>query len=220
MTMTYSPPLHPYRHLGVRSRQHAVPAPRQSVAAGRRADRRVHQRVSEDLRGRSPRDPEGLLPPLRHQHARHDDRARRARRRLSGLRAQDRSFAAGAQPGDGGGDRKTSRPQADPDQRLDRPCRRGAGTARHHRAFRGGVRHHRRRTGAEAGAADLRQISARPRRRSGEIRDVRGSRPQPRGAAPARHDHGAGRARRRQGSGARGLGAGRPRCGLCRSCHG
>ena len=88
------------------------------------------------------------------------------------------------------------------------------------RAFRGGVRHHRRRTGAEAGAADLRQIPARPRRRSREIGDVRGSRPQPRGAAPARHDHGAGGARRRQGSGARGLGAGRPRCGLCRSCHG
>ena len=53
-----------------------------------------------------------------------------------------------------------------------------------------------------------------------EIGDVRGSRPQPRGAAPARHDHGAGGARRRQGSGARGLGAGRPGCGLCRSCHG
>ena len=33
-------------------------------------------------------------------------------------------------------------------------------------AFRGGVRHHRRRTGAEAGAADLRQIPARPRRGS------------------------------------------------------
>ena len=32
--------------------------------------------------------------------------------------------------------------------------------------FRGGVRHHRRRTGTEAGAADLRQIFARPRRRS------------------------------------------------------
>ena len=53
-----------------------------------------------------------------------------------------------------------------------------------------------------------------------EIGDVRGSRPQPRGAAPARHDHGAGRARRRQGSGARGLGAGRPGCGLRRSCDG
>ena len=52
-----------------------------------------------------------------------------------------------------------------------------------------------------------------------EIGDVRGSRPQPRGAARARHDHGAGGARRRQGSGARGLGAGRPRRGVCRSRH-
>ena len=49
--------------------------------------------------------------------------------------------------------------------------------------------------------------------------DVRGSRAQPRGAAPARHDHGAGGARRRQGSGARGLGAGRPRRRPCRSRH-
>ena len=56
-------------------------------------------------------------------------------------------------------------------------------------------------------------------RRSREIRDVRGSGAQPRGAAPARHDHGAGGARRHQGSRARGLGAGRPRRGPCRSCH-
>jgi putative hydrolase of the HAD superfamily len=72
-------------------------------------DARIGEFISafpENLRGRSPRDPEGLLPPLRHQHARHDDRAWRARRRLSGLRAQDRSLAAGAEPGDGGGDRK------------------------------------------------------------------------------------------------------------------
>ena len=53
-----------------------------------------------------------------------------------------------------------------------------------------------------------------------ESGDVRGPRPQPRGAAPARHDHGAGGARRHQGSGARGLGAGRPRRRPCRSCHG
>ena len=54
----------------------------------------------------------------------------------------------------------------------------------------------------------------------GDVGDVRGSRAQPRGAAPARHDHGAGGARRLTGSGARGLGAGRPRRSVCRSCHG
>ena len=48
-----TPRLHPYRHLGVRSRQHAVSASRQSVAAGRCADRRIRQRLSEDIRGRS-----------------------------------------------------------------------------------------------------------------------------------------------------------------------
>ena len=97
-------------------------------------DARIGEFVSalaEDIRGRSARDPEGLLPPLRHHHARHDDRARRACRRLSGLRSQDRSFAAGAEPGDGRGDRRTPGPQADPDQRLDRPRRRGTGAARH-----------------------------------------------------------------------------------------
>ena len=170
-----TPHLHPHRHLGVRPRQHAVPASRQSVAAGRCADRRVHQRLPEDIPGRSAGAAEGLLPPLRHQHARHDDRAWRACRRLPRLRAQDRSFAAGAQSGDGGGDRQTAGAQADPDQRLDRPCRRGSGTARHRGAFRGGVRHHRRRTGAEAGAADLPEIppactaSIRPNRRCSRI---------------------------------------------------
>ena len=58
-----------------------------------------------------------------------------------------------------------------------------------------------------------------PRCRSDARRDVRGSRAQPRGAARARHDHGAGGARRQQGSRARGLGAGRPRRRLCRSRH-
>ena len=52
-----------------------------------------------------------------------------------------------------------------------------------------------------------------------DLGDVRGSGAQPRGAAPARHDHGAGGARRLQGSGARGLGAGRPGCRPCRSRH-
>src|SRR5258705_5690872 len=69
--------------------------------------------------------------PLWHHHARHDDRAWRARRRLSRLCTPDRSFAAGAEPGDGRSDRKTSRTQADPDQRLDRPCRQGFAAARH-----------------------------------------------------------------------------------------
>ena len=51
---------------------------------------------------------EGLLSPLRHHHARHDDRARRQRRRFSRLRARDRSFAAAAKPGDGRGDREVA----------------------------------------------------------------------------------------------------------------
>ena len=46
---------------------------------------------------------------------------------------------------------------------------------------------------------------------SPDVGDVRGSGAQSRGAAPARHDHGAGGARRQQGSRARGLGAGRSR---------
>ena len=165
-----SPRLHPRRHLGVRSRQHTLSASRQSVAAGRCADRRVRRRLAQGIRGGSAADPEGLLPPLRHHHARHDDRARRARRRLSRLCAPDRSFAAAAESGDGRGDRQAARPQADPDQRLDRPCRQGAAAARHRRAFRGGVRHHRRRARAEAGAADLSEIphdftASIPRRR-------------------------------------------------------
>src|ERR1700694_5233457 len=109
--------------------------------------------------------------------------------------------AAGAEAGDGGGDRKAARPQADPDQRLDRPCRRGFATARPGHAFRGGVRHYRRRSGAETGAADLRKISQGSRGRSLEIGDVRGSLAQSCGAASARHDHGAGGARRVKGSG-------------------
>ena len=127
--MKTPPPLHPHRHLGVRSRQHAVSASRQSVAAGRCADRRISSAACLKMSPEEARrDPEGLLPPLRHHHARHDDRAWRARRRLSRLCAPDRSFAAAAEPGDGGGDRQTSRTQADPDQRLDRPCRQGSGS--------------------------------------------------------------------------------------------
>ncbi len=57
------------------------------------------------------------------------------------------------------------------------------------------------------------------RGQSRDLGDVRGSGAQPRGAAPARHDHGAGGARRHQASRARGLGAGRPRCRSRRSCH-
>jgi hypothetical protein len=72
---------------------------------------------------------------------------------------------------------------------------------------------------AETCAADLPEIPGDARRRSHAVGDVRGSRPQPRRAARARHDHGAGGARRLQGSRARGLGAGGPRRPPCRSCH-
>ena len=61
---------------------------------------------------------------------------------------------------------KLPRAQADPDQRLDRPCRQGFAAARPGYALRGGVRHHRRRAGAEAGAADLSEI---PRGFTGSI---------------------------------------------------
>src|SRR6267142_287537 len=50
-------------------------------------------------------------------------------------------------------------------------------------------------------AADLPQVFGSPRRRADACGDVRGPRPQPRGAARTRHDHGAGGARRQQGSG-------------------
>ena len=56
-------------------------------------------------------------------------------------------------------------------------------------------------------------------RRPLEVGDVRGSGPQPRGTAPARHDDGAGGAGRQHRGRARGMGAGRPGCGPCRSCH-
>ena len=75
-------------------------------------DQRIGEFVGAYLKvsgGGSPPDPEGLLPPLRHHHARHDDRARRPRRRFSRLCAPDRSFAAAAESGDGRGDRKASR---------------------------------------------------------------------------------------------------------------
>src|SRR6266404_3912761 len=68
-------------------------------------------------------------------------------------------------------------------------------------------------------AADLPEIPQTSWGQPREVGDVRGSGAQPRGAAPARHDHGAGGARRHQGSRARGLGVGRPRCGSRRSCH-
>jgi pyrimidine 5'-nucleotidase len=76
-----------------------------------------------------------------------------------------------------------------------------------------------RRTGAEAGAADLSEIPWDAWRQSQDVGNVRGSGAQPRGAAPARHDHGAGGARRHKAGRARGLGAGRPRRGPCRSCN-
>src|SRR6201990_549987 len=47
-------------------------------------------------------------------------------------------------------------------ERCDRACRQGAGPARHRRAFRGGVRHHRRRARAEARAANLSALSRPP----------------------------------------------------------
>ena len=63
-------------------------------------------------------------------------------------------------------------------------------------------------------------LDAASRGRSRDLGDVRGSGAQPHRAAPARHDHGAGGARRLERSRARGLGARRPRCRPCRSCHG
>ena len=87
--------------------------------------------IPQSVEGRGVPDAEGLLPPLRHHHARHDDRARRAIRRLSRLCAPDRSFAAGAQSGAGRGARKTARPQAHPHQRHAEPCRRRHAAARH-----------------------------------------------------------------------------------------
>ncbi len=101
-------------------------------------DARIGEFVSACLKisaGGSPRIQKDYYRRYGTTHARHDDRARRARRRLPRLCAQDRPLAAGAEPGDGGCDRKASRAQADPDQRLGRPCRCGAGAARHRRHF-------------------------------------------------------------------------------------
>ena len=161
--------------------------------------------------GRSARDPEGLLPPLRHHHARHDDRARHGRRRLSHLRARHRPFAARAESGDGRCDRRTARPQADPHQRLARPCRRRAGAARHRPHFEDVFDIVAAEFEPKPAPQTYQKFFAMHGVDPARVGDVRGSRAQPRGAAPARHDHGAGGARRHQGSGARGLGDGRPR---------
>ena len=67
--------------------------------------------------------PEGLLQALRHHDARADDRARHEARRLPRLRAPDRSFAAGAEPGARRRDRRAARPQAHPHQRHAQACR-------------------------------------------------------------------------------------------------
>jgi putative hydrolase of the HAD superfamily len=93
----------------------------------------------------------------------------RARRRLSRLCAPDRSFAAAAQSGDGRRDRRlpgrklilTNGSTDHADKVL---ARLGIGGA-----FRGGVRHHRRRARTEARAADLSEI---PRRATGRSREI------------------------------------------------
>ena len=124
--------------------------------------------------GRGVPRPEGLLQALRHHHARADGRARHEARRLSGVRARDRPFAAGAEPGAGRRDREAARPQADPHQRHPQARRGGDEAARHRPSFRGRVRHRRRRPRSQAAAAGLRPLPAQARRRSAQGRDVRG----------------------------------------------
>ena len=195
--MNNAPRLRPRRHLGVRPRQHAVPASRQSVAAGRRADRRVRQRLAQ---GHAPRKRAAIqkdyyqrygttMRGMMTEHGVHADDYLAYVHQIdhSPLEPNPAMGAAIAKlPG-----RKLILTNGSTDHADAVLARLGIGDA-----FRGGVRHHRRRTRAEAGAADLPEIPDAARRRSGAVGDVRGSRPQPRRAAPARHDHRAGGARR------------------------
>ena len=105
------------RNLGVRPRQHALSARPQSLAA----DRRPHPAFVSDFLGVTKEDAFRLqkdyLQALRHHDARADGRARHEAGRLPGVRAQDRPFAAVAEPGARRRDREAARPQAHPHQR-------------------------------------------------------------------------------------------------------
>ena len=92
-----APRLRPRRDLGVRPRQHALSAPRQSLAAGGRAHPRLHRGLPQDQPRGSVPAAEGLLQALRHLDARADDRARHEAGRLPRFRAPGRSLAARAQ---------------------------------------------------------------------------------------------------------------------------
>ena len=127
MTQRPHPRLRQGRDLGLRSRQHALSASPQSVAPGRRAHPRLHRRLSENHPRRGVPAAEGLLPALRHDHARTDGGARARAGRISRNRASDRPLAADAQPSARRGDRRADRPQAHPHQRHARTCRRGDG---------------------------------------------------------------------------------------------
>ncbi len=156
------------RNLGVRSRQHALSASSRSLAAGRRPHPRLRRRLSESVEGRGLPRAEGLLQALRHHHARHDDRARASMPDdyLDYVHQIDHS-PLDAQSGARRGAGEAAGPQAHPHQRHAQARRRGDEAARDPPAFRGRVRHRRRRSRAQAVAASLRAVSRPPRRRSG-----------------------------------------------------
>ena len=183
--------------MGVRPRQHALSPSPQFVAAGRRPHPHLHLELSRRGARRRLPHPEGFLQALRHQPARPRARARHGPGRLSRIRPRDRSLAARAQPCARRGAGKAAGPQAHPHQRHQGPCRRGDAPPRDRTTIS--------RTCSTSSPASLQpkpfpenydRFLARHGVDAGKGGDVRGPRPQSRGAACARHDDGAGGAAR------------------------
>ena len=211
--------LRPRRHLGVRSRQHALSASPQSLAAGRRPHPRLRRRLPESVEGRGLPRAEGLLQALRHHHARADDRARLEPDDYLDFVHQIDHSPLEPNPALGAALEKL------PGRKLILTN----GTRKHADAvmrrleiapaFRGRVRHRRRRARAEAAPQDLRAVSRAHDVDRDQGRDVRGSRAQSGSAARARHDHGAGGAGRPARGVPRGSGSWKAATRPCRSRH-
>ena len=135
----------PYRHLGVRSRQHALSRLLPAVRSGRPADGRVHLRLPQDRSRRGEGAAETLLPRIRDHLERSHGQSRLSARAVPGACAQARPFAGPARPRPRPGAGEAARAQAHLHQRLGAPRRERDGSARRRPALRRRLRHRRRR---------------------------------------------------------------------------
>src|SRR5690606_18137077 len=175
--------LRPCRDLGLRPRQHALPARRAPL----RPDRDAHDGLRDAVAGCPARGgrpaPRRLLAALRHDPRRADARTRAGPGALPRRRARHRARSPRARPRPRRGHRRASRPARRLHQWLGPLCRPRARRARACRRLRRGLRGGARGLPAQTRASGLRDGLRLRRDRRRPQRDVRGRSAQPRRTA-------------------------------------